>query len=377
MHLFVTLTHECNLKCSYCYGKCCDDFDSGDNNGEGDGFGEIDYDLPDNISYDVSNLGAFAEKEPVENLIFYGGEPLLRLNTIYEMMDKVPAKRFMVQTNGLLLHQLEPSYLRRLHTLLVSIDGDEMVTDGYRGYGVYQQVLEQIRLVRQRGFAGEIVARMTVGRQTDIDKQVLHLLFETDGLFDSAHWQLDAQFWRSDYDPNGFSSWVRESYRPRLLNLIDKWVKYMEREHDVLRIYPFLGVTETLLSGAPAGLRCGSGWAQLNVQTDGSLAACPAMSGMKRYYFGHIRSGVQHGSAALGSPCTSCQTLQLCGGRCLYANVTKLWSETGFGLVCGTVKTLISGLEAALPQIRRLIKNGDLSLSDFEFTKFNSCEIIP
>jgi len=377
MHLFVTLTHECNLKCSYCYGKCCDDFGSDEGEDDDDGFVDVDYDLPDNISYGVSDLRAFAEREPVENFIFYGGEPLLRLNTIYEMMDEVPAKRFMVQTNGLLLHQLEPSYLQRLHTLLVSIDGDEVVTDGYRGRGVYRQVLEQVRLARERGFTGEVVARMTVGRQTNIDTQVLHLLLETDGLFDSVHWQLDAQFWRSDYDPKGFSHWVRRSYRPRLLNLIEEWVKHMERKRRVLHIYPFLGVTETLLTGVPPGLRCGSGWAQLTVQTNGALAACPAMLGMKRYYFGSIRSGIQLGNSTLGSPCSSCQTLQLCGGRCLYANITKLWSETGFRLVCSTVKTLTNGLEAALPRVQSLLKYGDLSLSDFEYTKFNSCEIIP
>ncbi len=376
MHLFVTLTHECNLKCSYCYGKCCDDFGSDDGEDD-DGFGEVDYDLPDNISYGVSDLCAFAEKVPVENLIFYGGEPLLRLSTIYEMMDEVPAKRFMVQTNGLLLHQLESSYLRRLHTLLVSIDGDEAVTDGYRGRGVYRRVLEQVRLARERGFTGEVVARMTVGRQTDIDTQVLHLLLETGGLFDSVHWQLDAQFWRSDYDPKGFSQWVKRSYRPRLLNLIEEWVKRMETKYQVLHIYPFLGITETLLTGISPGLRCGSGWAQFTVQTNGALAACPAMLGMKRYYFGSIRSGVQPSNATLGSPCSRCQTLQLCGGRCLYANVTKLWSETGFRLVCSTVKTLIDGLEDVLPRIQSLLKNGDLSVSDFEYTKFNSCEIIP
>jgi len=54
MHLFVTLTHECNLKCSYCYGKCCDDFGSDEGEDDDDGFVDVDYDLPDNISYGVS-----------------------------------------------------------------------------------------------------------------------------------------------------------------------------------------------------------------------------------------------------------------------------------------------------------------------------------
>jgi len=84
-------------------------------------------------------------KAKVGNLIFYGGEPLLRLDRMLEMMDSVEADRFMVQTNGLLLDRIEPKYLRKLHTILVSIDGDEMLTDFYRGKGVYKRVIENVK----------------------------------------------------------------------------------------------------------------------------------------------------------------------------------------------------------------------------------------
>jgi len=147
MHLFITLTYECNLKCSYCYGKCCEDIG-------GDGFGEIDYHLPVDAAYSASDLKAFSEKSVLETAIFYGGEPLLRLDRIREIMDTVPAERFMIHTNGLLLDELEPHYIRRLHTIIVSVDGDEGLTDGYRGLGVYRRVIENVKLVRERGFRG-------------------------------------------------------------------------------------------------------------------------------------------------------------------------------------------------------------------------------
>jgi hypothetical protein len=53
------------------------------------------------------------------------------------------------------------------------------------------------------------------------------------------------------------------------------------------------------------------------------------------------------------------------------------WGDEGFAGVCITVKNLIKGLRDALPEVKGLIKDGKISLEDFEHTKFNSCEIIP
>ena len=372
MHLFVILTSFCNLKCWYCYGKCCKDI--------GSSFDfEVDYSIPDEISYSIDLLKSFCSKAKVGNLIFYGGEPLLRLDKMFEIMDNVEAERFMVQTNGLLLDRIEPRYLRRLHTILVSIDGDEMLTDFYRGKGVYRRVIENVKIIRERGFKGEVIARMTVSQQTDIEASVKHLILECGSLFDSVHWQLDAQFWRSDYNPEAFSRWVEESYGPGLLRLIHLWADQITTGR-VLRIYPFLGVMETLLQGGEAGLRCGSGWAHYTIQTDGTIVPCPSMVGFKAYYLGNIRDTEPSAlptTVKLNPPCNTCDILSICGGRCLYANITKLWGEEGFKLVCSTVKLLIDGLRCVKPLVEKALADGVIGLEDLAYTKFNSCEIIP
>jgi putative peptide-modifying radical SAM enzyme len=333
------------------------------------------------MAYTSSKLKNFAEKEPLESVIFYGGEPLIRMDKIREIMDTVPAEKFMIQTNGLLLDELEPRYLRRLHTILVSVDGDESLTDSYRGRGVYRRVIKNTHLIRKRGFKGELIARMTVGKQTRIDEQVWRLLFSKECVFDSVHWQLDAQFWHNDYDPVEFYRWTLSDYEPHLRNLIDGWIGYMEEQNKVLKIYPLLSVAETLLTGQPTKLRCGAGWAQFNVQTDGTVVPCPAMSGMKDYYLGNLKDtspiDVSRREITVGLPCTSCELLWICGGRCLYSNITKLWGEEGFKLVCNTVEALVGGIKAVLPRIQRLIDEGQISITDLEYTRFNSCEIIP
>jgi len=371
---YVTLTSECNLRCAYCYEKCCNDF------GVDLGSLKIDYSMPSSMVYDLAKLERFCEKDSDSTIVFYGGEPLLRIDVLEKIMRVVPAKKSILQTNGTLLHRLDLECLNKLDTLLVSVDGDRELTDHYRGKGVYERVTRNLRRLRERGFVGEAIARMTVGRETRIDRDVCSLLFSEE-LFNSVHWQLDALFWHNDYDRERFSNWVNTEYNPRVRNLIGIWVRHIEDHEEVLRIYPFVGIMRSLLLNEPTRLRCGAGWTMFNIQTDGNITPCPVMAGMKGFYLGNIEntdpSDLVSRAVFVSEPCTNCPIYSLCGGRCLYANVTKLWGEEGFGLVCSTVQNLIDALKSALPAIRHLISEGAVFLRDFDYPRYNSCEIIP
>ena len=58
-------------------------------------------------------------------------------------MDSVPIKAFTLQTNGILLDQVDSNYLNWLDTILVSIDGERDVTDANRGIGIYDKVIKK------------------------------------------------------------------------------------------------------------------------------------------------------------------------------------------------------------------------------------------
>jgi len=373
MNFFITLTTACDLQCRYCYGECCDDFDKSADNGD------IDYFLPRDLSYPVGDLSKFVDKDPLSTLIFYGGEPLLNIKKMYELMDSLPAKRFMLHTNGTMLHKVKPEYLNRLHTISISIDGDEKLTDYDRGDGVYKKITGNARLARKNGFKGEMIARMTVTEDCDIYRQALYLLDNPDFSFDSVHWQLDALFWKNDYGRRHFAQWANDSYNPGIKKLVDEWVQAMREEGKVLRLYPFMSVMRSMLLEEKSLLRCGAGWAEYNIQTDGKISPCPVMSGMKDYYAGDIFTGdpLKLKQTLISGPCRDCDVHDICGGRCLYANVTVKWGDKGFAEVCSTIKYLIASLQGVLPEIKMLIKEGKISLQDFEHTKFNSCEIIP
>ena len=218
---------------------------------------EVDYSLPKEMSYDVSVLNRFCRADSDCVLTFYGGEPLLCLDTIKQIMDNVQAKHFFIQTNGLFLDRLETEYVNRFYTILVSLDGNEALTDYYRGVGTFRRVINNLKLVRRNGFRGELIARMTVMEKTDIYEQVIWLLSNNEIPFSSVHWQLNAGFWGNDFARRDFKKWSEENYNPGIRRLAKFWVDSMERDGMVLKLYPFLGIAYSLLFGEKAGLlRC-------------------------------------------------------------------------------------------------------------------------
>ena len=371
MNCYVTLTTDCNLRCQYCYGKSCEDFGSDFNDLS------VDYSLPSSSAYSIESLLAFLEAEPTSTVIFYGGEPLMRKDKLEEIMDGVSDGRFVLQTNGILLDQLNSSYVNRFESIFVSLDGSESLTDHYRGAGTYRKVMNNLKVIHENGYTGDVVARMTVAEATEIDTQVLELV--RNPLISAVHWQLDALFWQHDYPKRRFAGWIQESYNPRIRSLIGNWIEHMQNEGEVWSLYPFTGICHSLLMEISSKLRCGAGWRVFNIQTDGHITPCPVMAGMKDYYLGNIMTNIPGTlkTVSVGEPCISCDILTLCGGRCLYANVTKLWGAAGFEEVCRTVRNLINGIKDVMPEIKKLLQNGTVSLKDFNGPDYNGCEVIP
>jgi putative peptide-modifying radical SAM enzyme len=375
VHIHLYITDDCNLCCKYCRNK---PFSFPDIPSSASLPYEIDYTLPSDIIYDLDQLYAFLSQNPEITLTFIGGEPLLRCSLICEIMDNAPVSRFMIQTNGLLLHRLAPEYVNQFETILVSIDGDEVLTNYHRGKRTYQTLLENISHIYAGGFTGEIIARMTVTEKTNLFDSVLHLAHHAKITFSSIHWQIDANFY-PDYQYRRFHDWVRTSYIPDLYHLIRCWVDAMHEGH-VLRWYPLLVCTSDLLSNTQAHLRCGSGYANWSILPDGSITPCPIMVGMKNWYQGTIAT--THLKEITPIPpfvgrCSTCEISTFCGGRCLYAAIVKPWPSEGVDMVCKTIFALHDGLTALLPEIQLLLQEGIITIEQFEHEKYNGCEIIP
>ncbi len=354
------LTRQCNLNCQYCHG--------GEETGP-----------QTEIKYTIDDISSFLSKDDDIQLMLYGGEPTLRIPLIIQLMDRFQNARFMLQTNGLLLDRIPIEYINRIHSILVSIDGVEAVTDYYRSRGVYQKVLRNVSWLRRNLYEGDIVARMAVSQQSDIYRDVRHLLDIKAPSFDHVHWQLNV-IWDAEGNWIDFDKWVRDSYNPGITKLVDDWVNHMS-EGVVEGIVPFIPITYSLLTSKASELRCGSGIDTFAIHVDGSIGVCPISPDWDFSLVGDIWKTSPtdlRNVMNVDEPCPSCSEYGICGGRCLFANKQKLWGDEGFNKICLTVKHLISSIRNRLPLIQQHLRDGIITIEDFKYPKFNNgCEIIP
>ncbi|MFB0563817.1 MAG: TIGR04084 family radical SAM/SPASM domain-containing protein [Candidatus Lokiarchaeia archaeon] len=360
MYYHLLLTRRCNLNCIYCGGS------------------EESYGDPE-IQYSLEDLNRFIEKDPDPVIAFYGGEPLLRIPLMERITDTIPAKHYILQTNGCFLDKVGEDYLKRFHSILVSIDGREETTDSYRGKGIYRRIIKNGKMVRDRGYQGDLIARMTISENSDVYEDVTYLLKLQNPAFNHVHWQLDV-VWSKEGEWHNFDEWVKNSYNPGISKLVKDWYEEMETNGKILGIVPFIPVMKTLLTGEKSLLRCGSGINFFAIHPSGVITACP-ISSDPELVVGNIWNSHPlelRNSMMVGPPCPECEIYWICGGRCLYANMKKHWGEEGFKKVCGTVKHLIKELENIKTKIVKLINKKMLSLKYFNYPEINNCcEIIP
>jgi len=337
---------------------------------------KYDMKAPYDSVVDVKKLKKFLKKG--DTLIFYGGEPLIIIEKLKEIIEGLQGLeiRFCMQTNGLFLDKLPIKYLKKIERMLISIDGNEKRTDWGKGTGNYKRVIENIRKIRKQGYKGEIVARMCISEFPDLCEQVLHLIkLITEGIFDSIHWQIDAGFYKNDYDEKNFSEFV-EKYNFSLTKLLNWWVDEIKKGR-VWKLYPFLGIFDCLYYNKTSRLQCGSGYANYTINTKGNLSACPIMNSVKNFYCGDIDSNKKLKEINCNGKCLKCDYYKICGGRCLYWNYSQLWPEKGNELICKTIKHLIDEMRSKIPEIRELINKKIVTEKNFEFEKYFGPEIIP
>ncbi|NHJ32510.1 MAG: TIGR04084 family radical SAM/SPASM domain-containing protein [Asgard group archaeon] len=359
------LTRSCNLKCKYCGEDAVFELSSVE------------------VDYTMENLKKFLQQDESEITIqFYGGEPLIRIHLLEKIMDELSGvEHWSIQTNMINLHKLSPVYLRRMSSILASIDGRQETTDANRGKGVYSKVMENCKLARKNGFKGDLIARMTVSEVADIFKEVTHLAKLDSPGFNHIHWQLDSQW---DDNPKArwkdFNHWINDSYNPGITKLVHWWLESMQKGK-IIGLVPFIPMMKSILDDSSSTLRCGAGLDSFAINPDGTISVCPISPEFDFSIVGDIQTSTPNtikDSMKVAEPCPSCEIFGLCGGRCLFINQTKLWGLEAFKKVCGTVEHMVSELKAIKQDVQSLIKEGIIKKTEFGYPKFNNgCEIIP
>jgi len=293
LNLFTTL--RCNLKCTYCS-------ENGVVNSQG------------KVSYSLDTLDQFIRTHLDKHekyVTFYGGEPTLNVEFMEQVMQRYPTFRYQLQTNGTLLHRLPDHILANLSNVLVSVDGGEKITDGFRGKGVYRRVLNKIDEIRNR-LGGTLTARVTWGSgDTSFEE-----LDELQQSFDYVYWQ----FVQSD---TAYSDEDVAKKRRVLTQLVDRFFASSDT------LYPFIPImgvvrnkvlpsrAQELYSGHS---QCRASTHILNVLPDGSIYPCPDMTDVPAMQHGSIvdnwlkRSPLQ---PDLNMPCSGCSAYSFCRGNCM------------------------------------------------------------
>ena len=296
VELQLLTTLKCNLKCSYCSL----------------GVGEV-LGSQTELKYDIDQLAAFVEQHlggKEVYVTFYGGEPTLNREMMGNVMRRFPEFRFQLQTNGTLLDSLPDWMLHRLSNILVSIDGGEQTTDGYRGRGVWRQVLKNVNHVRDR-LGGSTTARVTWSHP-DTSFEELDDLAES---FDYLYWQFvaDEQYFEGSM----------EKRRAVLVQLIAKFFRRTEKLYPLI---PIMGMVRNkvlpnrareLYSGLT---QCRVSTHILNIMPDGKIFPCPDMMYVPSMQMGHIQDNWLRKSPLQphpDMPCATCDAYSWCRGNCL------------------------------------------------------------
>ncbi|MGC8566484.1 MAG: TIGR04084 family radical SAM/SPASM domain-containing protein [Caldisphaera sp.] len=349
----LTATGQCNLKCDYCGGSFPNNI------------------VPWKINYDINKLKKLIEKDNNPIIIFYGGEPLLNPKFIIDVLNNINAKRFGIQTNGLLIKNLPNYYWKKINVALLSIDGRKEITDKHRGKGVYDNVIKSATYLKEINNKIETIARMTATKDTDIYLDVMHLIDLK--IFDKIHWQLNV-IWSK---PWNFKEWAYENYLPGLKKLINYFLG-QAMKGKLIKIIPILGLLSAHYFSGYIGSPCGAGYKSITVSSDGRILACPIAVREQWSVLGNVNSGYKLMQDPLPDVCKNCEFKRYCGGRCLYAYMEPYWDKEGFEIVDDVNKQYIKYVLSIIPKIDELIKDKVIDINDLYYDPtLDSTEVIP
>lgn len=136
--LIASITSRCNLHCTGCYSR------ANDSCSDDEAVNQLSASEWEDIFRQAKDLG-------ISFIVLAGGEPLIRQDVITKA-TKYPEILFPLFTNGTMIDE---DYMKlfdsnRNIVPVISIEGDEKVTDLRRGEGVYSQILDVMEVMKKK-----------------------------------------------------------------------------------------------------------------------------------------------------------------------------------------------------------------------------------
>ncbi len=320
--LCLHISHDCNLRCNYCFA----------------GTGPFGGDR-EQMGFEVGKAALdllFRESGTRRNLEvdFFGGEPLLNLEVVKQLVaygETVGPKlgkelHFTLTTNGINLDEAARNFLNEHNIAVVlSLDGRPEVNDRMRGRGTYQQIVPNfLNLAAGRNFNNYYLRGTFTSHNLDFSRDVKHL-------YDLGFRELSLE---PVVSPEG-------DYR-----LTEAHLDGIEKEYELLAHYylecrrkgkgfTFFHFEIDLEHGPCLPKRltgCGAGFDYYAVTPGGDLYPCHQFVGREEFRMGNVKQGIvrndlreKFGAATLYQKegCSDCWSRFYCSGGC-HANAQQL-----------------------------------------------------
>ncbi len=281
--LCLHIAHDCNLRCSYCFGA------TGSYKGDR-AFMSIETGMKA-IDFVIERSG---KRKNIE-IDFFGGEPLMNFDTVKRIVDYANKKgeekgknfRYTITTNGLLLSKEIMKYINEnMSNVVLSIDGREETNDNMRkrvdGRGCYKDIVSKFREVANSRNEDNYYVRGTFTRHNlDFGKDVLHLA--------------DLGFKQTSVEPviaNESESYaLREEDLTTIFEEYEKLaVEYIKRKKEGNGFNFFHFMID--LSQGPCVIKrlsgCGSGHEYIAVTPEGDIYPCHQFVGQEDFKMGNV-----------------------------------------------------------------------------------------
>lgn len=317
--LCLHVAHDCNLRCNYCFA------------GTGD-FGHTRGLMPKEVGeravdFIIANSGKRRNCE----LDFFGGEPLLNMETVEHVVSYVRRReqetgkvfKLTLTTNGVLLNDKAIQYLNDNNiSLVLSMDGRREVHDNMRPYidgsGSFDDIAANVRkAIKSRNDQNYYLRGTFTAHNLDFAADVLSMA--------------DLGFTQLSVEPvvaKDCDYALEEEHLPVLFEQYEKLaVEYLERKlHGPA--FDFFHFNLDINNGPCVAKRlsgCGAGHEYFAVTPEGHLYPCHQFVGREEYLLGTIDEGVTRPEMpelfrkahVLNKPeCRDCWARFYCSGGC-------------------------------------------------------------
>ncbi len=328
------LTHQCNLRCTYCYVH-----------------EKRNEKMPLEIAKKAIDLSIPLVKNNRLQVSFFGGEPLIEwdlLQAIHKYGSERTAERginpiFAITTNGMLLDETKLAYFKEQDIRVgYSIDGCQPAQDATRpkagGASSYSRTVEKLKLALE--FLPDLQTITVVD-----PSNVAHLA-------DSVRELLDIGVRRVTLNPNWGGDWedeaLRDIWEGQLEEIANLYVERFREGKPVRISYIEDKVITRLKSGYAACDRCDFGALDFAVSTTGKIYPCERQVGADgpdeaHMIIGNVDDGfdqkaqrkIHRARKEVPKECKECALAQRCANWCPCANI-ELTGEIGKpgGLLC-------------------------------------------